>query len=92
MKKIRKELKNEKLEPCPFCSGKGQVSISNIANYNANESRAKWYFNIECAKCGIRQSNIYELEIMFCGNGEIAFLKDERKKAIDDWNMRKTNS
>lgn len=90
MKKMTsKEMRYDKLESCPFCSGKGQVSIVNSI---ADERKVEWYFNIECAKCGVKQSNIYEIEIMLCGNGEIKFIKDERKKAIDDWNTRKTNS
>lgn len=85
MKVNRKEFKNTKLEPCPFCLGKGQIRIS---TYNAQKTSMKWYFNIECAKCGVKQPKLYEIEVMLCGNGEIRFFKDERKKAIDDWNMR----
>lgn len=81
---VCKEVKNE-IEQCPFCSGK---SIIRISSYNANKSSMKWYFNIECDKCKVVQPKLYEIEVMFCQSGEIKLLKDERKKAIDDWNTR----
>lgn len=86
MKKIIfPEIKSDDLKHCPFCNGKAQFYIS---SYDGDRKTKKWWFNIRCEKCLIKQSNIYELEIVFGKNGDIILHTDERHKAIEDWNRR----
>lgn len=74
------ELKN-----CPFC---GEIAhFREISNAFQNNFRTV-KFQVECAKCHVSIPKLYELEIFFNENGEIKMPKDEREKAIEEWNSR----
>lgn len=76
------------LKPCPFCGGKGEIYI---VDYDGDKSTRKWWFNIRCGKCLLKQSKVYRLDVRFSKNGDIKTLTDERNKAINDWNRRINN-
>lgn len=75
------------LKPCPFCGGKAEFK-TNSSGYN-NDSRIIG-FGIKCNKCGLEHPKRYEVRISLGKNGEIITDLDQRIRAIDEWNYRKT--
>lgn len=76
---------NEELKPCPFCGGKAMFStFSNKSSHSC----VGVSFNIKCEKCGTKFPKTYECEMYMDQDGNIRMGKDERTKAIKDWNRR----
>ena len=78
-----------KLKPCPFCGGKAAYII--YSNY-ARCTTHGWQFGIKCTDCmtalPVRD---FAVTVDLESDGEIALVKDDRKKAADMWNRRADN-
>lgn len=75
-----------KLEPCPFCGGEAAYNIK--SNYG-HGTTSGWQFGIKCTKCMTElPMRDFVVTVDLESNGEIAFDKDDRKKAADMWNRR----
>lgn len=73
------------LKPCPFCGGKAMfLTITNKSSHSA----VGVMFKIKCMKCGTEFPKSYECEMYMDQDGGIRIGKDERTKAITDWNRR----
>ena len=72
---------NETLKPCPFCGG-------NAMFLTITQSSVGVMFKIKCMKCRIEFPKSYECEMYMDQDGGIRTGKDERTKAITDWNRR----
>lgn len=70
---------------CPFCGGKAKF-ITTVGRLLS--SHACFMFYIKCDKCGIGSPKTYECDICIGNDGVIQISKDERLKAIEDWNRR----
>ena len=76
---------SESLKPCPFCGGNAMfLTIRNKPLH----SDVGVMFKIKCMKCGIELLKSYECEMYMDQDGGIRTGKDERTKAITDWNRR----
>ena len=76
---------SESLKPCPFCGGKAMfLTIRNKPLH----SDVGVMFKIKCMKCGTEFPKSYECEMYMDQDGGIRTGKDERTKAITDWNRR----
>ena len=76
---------SESLKPCPFCGGKAMfLTITNKSSHSA----VGVMFKIKCMKCGTELPKSYECEMYMDQDGGIRTGKDERTKAITDWNRR----
>lgn len=76
---------NEKLKPCPFCGGKATfLTVTNKSSHSV----VGVVFEIKCMKCGTKFLKSYECEMFMDQDGGIQTGKDERMKAIADWNRR----
>ena len=76
---------SEELKPCPFCGGKAM--FLNIINKTSHLTVGVM-FKIKCMKCGTELPKSYECEMYIDQDGGIRTEKDERMKAIADWNRR----
>ena len=76
---------NEELKPCPFCGG--QAMFSTIGHRSA-QSAVVIMFQIKCTKCRTEFPKSYECEMYMNQDGGICTRKDERLKAVTDWNRR----
>lgn len=76
---------SEELKPCPFCGGNAMfLTIINKSSH----STVGVMFKIKCMKCGTELPKSYECEMYIDQDGGIRTGKDERMKAIADWNRR----
>ena len=75
---------NERLMPCPFCGGK--TNMITIANGSTHHD-VSFTFGIECSECGKSLPWVHELRATL-ENGELKITKDERDKAVEEWNRR----
>lgn len=75
---------NERLMPCPFCGGK--ANMITIANGSTHHD-VSFTFGIECSECGTCLPWVHELRATL-ENGELKITKDERDKAVEEWNRR----
>lgn len=74
------------LKPCPFCGGKAEYKIDK--SYKWGTTRG-WQFGIKCTNCMMElPMRDFVVTVDLESNGEIAFDKDDRKKAADMWNRR----
>ena len=76
---------SEELKPCPFYGGK--ASFHTIASGCGCTDR-EIDFDIECTKCGVRSPRTHNMTFILGENGDMEFLTDERKIAIEQWNRR----
>lgn len=75
----------EELKKCPFCGEKAYFRTD--ANGYQKENRM-FSFHIECRSCKLAFPKAFELEFSLNENGELQFSKDERDKAVHEWNRR----
>lgn len=76
---------SKELKPCPFCGGKAMfLTVTNKSSHSA----VGVMFEIKCTKCGTKFPKSYECEMYMDQDGGIRTGKDERMKAIADWNRR----
>lgn len=76
---------SEELKPCPFCGEKAMfLTITNKSSHSV----VGVMFKIKCMKCGTEFPKSYECEMYMDQDGGIRTRKDERTKAITDWNRR----
>lgn len=75
---------NERLMPCPFCGGK--ANMITIANGSTHHD-VSFTFGIECSECGTCLPWVHELRATL-EDGELKITKDERDKAVEEWNRR----
>lgn len=75
---------NERLMPCPFCGGK--ANMITIANGSTHHD-VSFTFGIECSECGTCLPWAHELRATL-EDGELEITKDERDKAVEEWNRR----
>ena len=80
---------SEELKPCPFCGEKAMFST--FAIDKSLPTVVEVTFKIKCVKCGTEFPKSYECELYMDQNGSIRTGKDERLKAIADWNRRADN-
>lgn len=74
---------SESLKPFPFCGGNAMfLTITNKSSHSAVGVK------IKCMKCGTELPKSYECEMYMDQDGGIRTGKDERTKAITDWNRR----
>lgn len=86
-KKVNQMNYNERLMPCPFCGGKANmITITNGSTHHD----ASFTFGIECSECGTSLPWVHELRATL-EDGELKITKDEREKAVEEWNRRITN-
>lgn len=78
---------NERLMPCPFCGGKANMITT--ANGSTHHD-VSFTFGIECSECGTCLPWARELRATL-EDGELKITKDEREKAVEEWNGRTTN-
>ncbi len=76
---------SKELKPCPFCGGK--AVFATVAN-KSSHSAAGVIFKIKCTKCMTEFPKSYECEMYMNQDGNIQTRKDERLKAVADWNRR----
>lgn len=75
---------NERLMPCPFCGGKANmITITNGSTHHD----VSFTFGIECSECGTCLPWVRELRATL-EDGELKITKDEREKAVEEWNRR----
>jgi len=79
---------SEELKPCPFCGDK--AVFATLLNMSSH-SDVGVMFEIKCTKCGTKIPKSYECEMYMDRGGGIRTRKDERAKAIADWNRRVNN-
>lgn len=75
---------NERLMPCPFCGGKANMITTTNGSTHHDVS---FTFGIECSECGTSLPWVHELRAAL-ENGELKITKDERDKAVEEWNRR----
>lgn len=75
---------NERLMPCPFCGGKANMITTTNGSTRHDVS---FTFEIECSECGTCLPWVHELRATL-ENGELKITKDERDKAVEEWNRR----
>nr|DAO53224.1 MAG TPA: restriction alleviation protein [Caudoviricetes sp.] len=75
---------NERLMPCPFCGGKANMITT--ANGSTHHD-VSFTFEVECSECGTSLPWVHELRATL-ENGELKITKDERDKAVEEWNRR----
>lgn len=75
---------NERLMPCPFCGGK--ANMITIANGSTHHD-VSFTFGIECSECGTCLPWVHELRATL-EDSELKITKDERDKAVEEWNRR----
>jgi Lar family restriction alleviation protein len=70
---------NEKLKPCPFCSGEGKLltNLSTISPYSL----------ILCTKCGVSTKN-YSMNPEYFEISAEEAAERSKQKAIAAWNKR----
>ena len=78
---------NERLMPCPFCGGKANMIT---AGNTSTHYDAGFTFGVECSECGTSLPWIRELRITL-EDGELKITKDERDRAVEEWNRRIPN-
>lgn len=76
---------SEELKPCPFCGEKAMFTT--ILNKSSHQAVGVT-FKIKCTKCKTQFPKSYECEIYMDQDGGIRTGKDEREKAVADWNRR----
>lgn len=79
------ENKSIELKPCPFCGRRARFSY--IVN-QTSEIDVALIFKIKCMKCGVELPQNYKCEVYMDQDGGIRTGKDERQKAVEDWNRR----
>lgn len=82
-------MENRELKACPFCGE--EPTMTTVGNTSSNYD-VGFDFYVKCYGCGISLPRRYEVR-MTLKNGELRITKDERNKAIEEWNKRgkKTN-
>ncbi len=82
-------MENRELKACPFCGE--EPTMTTVGNTSSNYD-VGFDFYVKCYGCGISLPRQYEVR-MTLENGELRITKDERNKAIEEWNKRgkKTN-
>lgn len=82
-------MENRELKACPFCGE--EPTMTTVGNTSSNYD-VGFDFYVKCYGCGISFPRRYEVR-MTLENGELRITKDERNKAIEEWNKRgkKTN-
>jgi Lar family restriction alleviation protein len=75
---------NERLMPCPFCGGKANMITTTNGSTHHDVS---FTFGIECSECGTSLPWVHELRATL-ENGELKITKDERDRAVEEWNRR----
>ena len=78
---------NEKLMPCPFCGGKANMITTTNGSTHHDVS---FTFGVECSECGTSLPWVHELRATLV-DGELKITKDERDKAVEEWNRRIPN-
>lgn len=73
------------LNPCPFCGG---MAIFETISNKSSHASVGITFKTKCAKCGAAFPKDYECELYMDLGGGICTGKDERLKAVADWNRR----
>lgn len=76
---------NEELKPCPFCGG--EAIFLTTAN-TSSHSAVGVLFEIKCTQCKMKLPKSYGCEMYIGQDGDIRTEKDERAKAVADWNRR----
>ena len=76
----------EKLKECPFCKSKAEF-FETLSGKDFDKLYI--HFMIKCVECGAEKSNARgRIDIAPDGNGELIATKDDRPKAINEWNKR----
>ena len=76
---------SKELKPCPFCGGKAVfATTSNMSSHSC----VGVTFKITCTQCRTEFPKSYECEMYMNQDGNIQTRKDERLKAVADWNRR----
>lgn len=77
----------DELKPCPFCGSK--AILKQIAYGTTHDGYARMCFRIECQKCGATAPRSHwEVLVALSTNTSIYYAKDDRGKAIEEWNRR----
>lgn len=77
----------DELKSCPFCGGK--ATPYPVTTYTSGGDWCVGYdFKIKCVNCGLTLPNRYEIRFRFKDDGEISIEKDDRGKAVEQWNRR----
>lgn len=84
---------SDSLRPCPFCGGRAQPIITSTTSGPGGADVGK-EFVIECSGCNLRSPKKYQYSISIDIEAEsgIKVRKDERLKAITEWNTRVTEA
>ena len=69
---------------CPKC---GSFARFEVTTHSERRITRGWMFQIGCSGCTYRTER-YELEVQISPSGGLSTVKDERPKAILDWNTR----
>lgn len=75
---------NERLMPCPFCGGEANMITTTNGSTHHDVS---FTFEVECSECGTSLPWVHELRVTL-ENGELKITKDERDRAVEEWNRR----
>lgn len=75
---------NERLMPCPFCGGEANMITTTNGSTHHDVS---FTFGVECSECGTSLPWMHELRATL-ENGELKITKDERDRAVEEWNRR----
>ena len=76
-----------KLLPCPFCGGEAIFRYF-PAPYDFQNNDQLMTIRVECSKCHVSTPKELEMRFHFAQNGQMPFLKDERKDIAVIWNRR----
>ena len=71
---------NEKLKPCPFCGGKGNVGVDDFNNK----------YLVMCGECGVMMGISLEIGVEIINGWTAEF--ESAELAIENWNRRTENA
>lgn len=81
----------DELKPCPFCGGKGHVSMREIRYLGRNEGGKKIKMGIQviCGRCKARGSLVSAVLIFGVYDPSmVRYIKELKEKAVELWNRR----
>ena len=78
-----------KLKPCPICGGEAKFQIH--SNIKMGGDGLGWSYTVVCKTCRLKIYNIYETHVKMNSDGELEFVRDDRRDIISTWNRRYEN-
>ena len=78
-----------KLKPCPICGGEAKFQIH--SNIKMGGDGLGWSYTVVCKTCRLKIDNLYETHVKMNSDGELEFVRDDRRDIISTWNRRYEN-